>query len=130
MLLDLIFVAIWLLDMRFTTHMILGGVMSFFLGVVLFLLVGMDRPMRGSVSVTPQAFQVHRSRLTVVAAALLALAMDGMATAGDREMIFFSVGTGSSSGAYYATGRALCEVVNRDVGKDGYRCSAEATPGS
>jgi hypothetical protein len=49
---------IWLLDMRFTTHMILGGVMSFFLGVVLFLLVGMDRPMRGSVSVTPQAFQV------------------------------------------------------------------------
>lgn len=50
-------ILIWLLDMRFTLHMILGGLISFFLGVVIFLIAAMDRPLQGAVSVRPDAFQ-------------------------------------------------------------------------
>ena len=49
---------IWLLDMRFTLHMILGGIISFFLGVMIFLIAAMDRPLQGRVSVTPDAYKV------------------------------------------------------------------------
>ena len=49
---------IWLLDMRFTLHMILGGIISFFLGVMIFLITAMDRPLQGSVSVSPDAYKV------------------------------------------------------------------------
>jgi hypothetical protein len=43
-------VLIWMLDMRFFTHLILGGMISFFLGVMFFLLIAMDQPLRGAVS--------------------------------------------------------------------------------
>jgi hypothetical protein len=49
---------IWLLDMRFTIHMILGGIVSFFLGVMIFLIAAIDHPMRGAVRVSPDAYQV------------------------------------------------------------------------
>lgn len=48
---------IWLLDMRLTLHMILGGIISFFLGVMIFLIAAMDRPLQGTVSVTPDAYK-------------------------------------------------------------------------
>lgn len=48
---------IWLLDMRFTLHMILGGIISFFLGVMIFLIVAMDRPLQGSVRIPPDAYK-------------------------------------------------------------------------
>lgn len=48
---------IWLLDMRFTLHMILGGIVSFFLGVMIFLISAMDRPLQGSVSISPEAYK-------------------------------------------------------------------------
>jgi hypothetical protein len=51
-------VLIWMLNMRFFTHMILGGIAAFFLGVVIFLIIAMDRPMRGEVSVPPTAYQL------------------------------------------------------------------------
>ena len=47
---------IWLLDVRFMLHLILGGVVSFFLGVMIFLIAAMDRPLQGSVSVGPDAY--------------------------------------------------------------------------
>jgi hypothetical protein len=51
-------VLIWMLNMRFFTHMILGGIAAFFLGVVIFLIIAMDRPMRGEMSVPPTAYQL------------------------------------------------------------------------
>jgi Protein of unknown function (DUF4239) len=51
-------VLVWMLNMRFFTHMILGGIVAFFLGVVIFLIIAMDRPMRGEVSVQPAAFEL------------------------------------------------------------------------
>jgi hypothetical protein len=38
--------------------MILGGIVAFFLGIVIFLIIAMDRPMRGEVSVQPGAYQL------------------------------------------------------------------------
>ena len=51
-------VLIWMLDMRFFTHMLLGGIMSFFLGVMIFLIAAMDNPMKGEVSVPPANYQL------------------------------------------------------------------------
>jgi hypothetical protein len=51
-------ILIWMLNMRFFTHIILGGIVAFFLGVVIFLIIAMDRPMRGEVSVRPAAYQL------------------------------------------------------------------------
>jgi hypothetical protein len=48
---------IWMLDMRFFTHMLLGGIVSFFLGVMIFLIASMDNPMKGEVSVSPALYQ-------------------------------------------------------------------------
>ena len=49
---------IWLLDMRLTLHMILGGIISFFLGVMIFLISAMDRPLQGRVSVPADAYKM------------------------------------------------------------------------
>jgi hypothetical protein len=51
-------VLIWMLDMRFFAHMLLGGIVSFFLGVMIFLIASMDKPMRGEVSVSPANYQL------------------------------------------------------------------------
>ena len=51
-------VLIWMLDMRFFTHLILGGLTSFFLGVMFFLLIAMDQPLRGAVAVAPTSFEL------------------------------------------------------------------------
>jgi hypothetical protein len=39
------------------SQILLGGVTALFLGIMLFLVFAMDRPMRGAVSVTPESFQ-------------------------------------------------------------------------
>ncbi len=49
---------LWLLDMEIHVHLILGGILSLFLGVVIFLIAAMDNPFRGEVSVGPDAFQL------------------------------------------------------------------------
>jgi TRAP transporter TAXI family solute receptor len=43
---------------------------------------------------------------------------------------FASLGTGELNGVYYPVGRAICEIVNRDIKRFKVRCSPEATPGS
>ena len=45
-------ILIWMLDIRFFTHMLLGGIVSFFLGVMIFLIASLDHPMQGEVSVS------------------------------------------------------------------------------
>jgi TRAP transporter TAXI family solute receptor len=51
-----------------------------------------------------------------------------IARAGDE--VFVSVGTGELSGIYYPVGKAICQIVNRDLSLHGVRCSPETTPGS
>ena len=47
----------WLLDARLRVQLFLGGIVSFFLGVMIFLVISMDRPTRGEVSVSLAAYQ-------------------------------------------------------------------------
>ena len=49
---------IWMLDMEVHVHVLLGGALSLFLGIVIFLIAAMDNPFRGEVSVGPDAFQL------------------------------------------------------------------------
>jgi hypothetical protein len=51
-------ILIWMLRMRFFTHMVLGGIVAFFLGVVIFLVATMDSPMRGEISVQSTPYQL------------------------------------------------------------------------
>jgi hypothetical protein len=50
-------VLIWMLEMRFFTHIFLGGIVAFFLGVMIFVIASMDNPMRGEISVSPGKYQ-------------------------------------------------------------------------
>jgi hypothetical protein len=45
-----------MLDMEIHVHLILGALVSLFLGLVIFLIAAMDNPFRGEVSVGPDAF--------------------------------------------------------------------------
>ena len=44
-------VLFWMFDMRFMVHIVLGGLFAFFLGVMIFIIVALDVPFRGDVSV-------------------------------------------------------------------------------
>jgi hypothetical protein len=44
-------------DMRFLVHVLLGGIVAFFLGVVFFIIISLDTPFRGDVSVGPDPFE-------------------------------------------------------------------------
>lgn len=48
---------------RFDIHLLVGGVLSFFVGVLIFLIAAMDHPFRGEVSVGPDAFKLIRDNL-------------------------------------------------------------------
>jgi hypothetical protein len=48
---------LWMLDIRFMPLLIVSGVVSFFLGVMIFLIYTLDRPFQGAVNVSPTAFQ-------------------------------------------------------------------------
>ena len=65
----------------------------------------------------------------IVILAGIAQVLPTAALANDKE-IFASVGTGQVNGVYYPVGKAICQMANRDLRKDGVRCSAESTPGS
>ena len=58
-------VLIWMLDIRFFTHTLLSGIVSFFLGVMIFVLISMDNPLKGEVSVKPDLYQLLYDRLMV-----------------------------------------------------------------
>jgi len=47
---------IWMLHMKLISQFLLGGAGAFFLGLMIFLIYAMDRPLRGVVSVSPNAF--------------------------------------------------------------------------
>jgi uncharacterized protein len=47
-----------------------------------------------------------------------------------EDEVFVSLGTGELNGIYYPIGKAICQIVNRDLRNSGVRCSPETTPGS
>ena len=73
-------------------------------------------------------------RLRPFIAALIAIVTGAAAIlptpAGAGDEVFASVGTGELNGIYYPVGKAICQIVNRDLRTFGVRCSPEATPGS
>ena len=48
---------IWMLDMKLVPHMILSGVISFYLATLIALIAAMDNPFRGEVCVSPDPYE-------------------------------------------------------------------------
>jgi hypothetical protein len=53
----------WLLEMEAATQFILGGLLAFFLSTVISVLVAMDHPFRGEMSIGPDAYQAIYERM-------------------------------------------------------------------
>jgi hypothetical protein len=51
-------VLIWMLDMKLMPHLILSGVISFYLATLIALVAAMDNPFRGEVCVSPEAYEI------------------------------------------------------------------------
>ncbi len=49
---------IWMLNMEIHVHVLLGGALSIFLGLMIFLIAAMDNPFRGEVSVGPDPIRL------------------------------------------------------------------------
>jgi len=58
-------VLIWLFDLRLGTHLLLGGLISFFTATMICLIALLDNPYRGEVSISPEAFQLIYNQLMV-----------------------------------------------------------------
>jgi TRAP transporter TAXI family solute receptor len=71
-----------------------------------------------------------RPAILLVIAMLTNVAAVVAAPARAAAEVFASVGTGEPNGVYYPVGKAICQIVNRDLSTHGVRCSPEATPGS
>ena len=48
---------LWMLHMELVSQIILGGITAFFLGIMIFLIYAMDRPLQGAVSLPPDSFR-------------------------------------------------------------------------
>jgi len=53
----------WLFDMTFVAHLALGGVLASYLGTMMYLIVDMNQPFRGDVSITAEAFETLYARM-------------------------------------------------------------------
>jgi hypothetical protein len=49
-------VFVWMLHMDLKSQILLSGITAFFLGIMIFLIFSMDRPLEGVVSVSPGPF--------------------------------------------------------------------------
>jgi hypothetical protein len=49
--------------MKLDIHLVIGGTLSFFVGVLIFMVAAMDYPFRGEVSIGPEAFELIYSGL-------------------------------------------------------------------
>jgi hypothetical protein len=54
----------WLFDMRFITQLLLGGILAAYLGTMIYLIVDMNQPFRGDVSITAEPFEVLYRRMS------------------------------------------------------------------
>jgi zinc transporter ZupT len=53
----------WLFEMRFITQLLLGGILAAYLGTMIYLIVDMNQPFRGDVSITAEPFEVLYRRM-------------------------------------------------------------------
>jgi TRAP transporter TAXI family solute receptor len=81
-------------------------------------------------TVRPSRLRRIRLALAALTTTLFGVAAAASSTAHAGDEVFASVGTGELNGVYYPVGKAICEIVNRDLSIDGVRCSPETTPGS
>ena len=49
---------VWMFDIGFAAHLVLGGLIAFFTSTMFCLIAIMDNPYRGEISVSPEAFQL------------------------------------------------------------------------
>ncbi|HET7446844.1 MAG TPA: hypothetical protein VFJ49_02835 [Methyloceanibacter sp.] len=49
---------LWLFDLRVSTHLLLGGLVSFFTATMIYLIAILDTPFRGEIGVSPEALQL------------------------------------------------------------------------
>lgn len=56
-------VFVWMLHMKFVSQLLLGGVIAVFLGIMIFLIYSLDRPLRGAVGVSPASFNTVYDRV-------------------------------------------------------------------
>ncbi len=68
-------------------------------------------------------------KLTIFAA-VLALGATLFSTLAVAQQKSVRIGTGGLTGVYYATGGAICHLMNKERAKHGIRCSIESTGGS
>jgi hypothetical protein len=53
---------IWMFDLRRTTHAIIGGTLSLFIGLVIYMIASLDVPFRGPHGIKPEAIiEVHKA---------------------------------------------------------------------
>jgi hypothetical protein len=48
---------IWMFDMKVVNHLFLGGILSAFMGLMIFLIASLDNPFRGELSISSAPFQ-------------------------------------------------------------------------
>lgn len=56
---------VWMLDMKLIPHLLLSGVLVFFLSTVICLIFVMDKPFRGEISIGPNAYEAVYKRMTI-----------------------------------------------------------------
>lgn len=48
----------WMLNMTLVAHLFLGGILSFYIGAMVSLIMVLDRPLRGEYGIGPEVFQL------------------------------------------------------------------------
>jgi hypothetical protein len=56
-------VLLWLFDLRLGTHLLLGGLISFFTATMICVIALLDNPYRGEVGISPEAFELIYNQL-------------------------------------------------------------------
>lgn len=68
-------------------------------------------------------------RFSLIAAALL-LGTAQFCPAAEGKPRGINIGTGGMTGVYYASGNAICRLVNKERARFGFRCTADSSEGS
>jgi TRAP transporter TAXI family solute receptor len=69
-------------------------------------------------------------RMLTLVVAVVTLNFTELASAQTRTKAFVSIGSGEMTAVYFRAAKAICKVIADEVRAQGFRCSAEATPGS
>jgi len=56
-------ILLWLFDLKLGKHLLLGGLISFFMATMICLIAILDNPFRGEVGVSPEAFELVYSQI-------------------------------------------------------------------